>query len=701
MARRRLAGYEPQYGGQGDPNQPMRLERRGGSWVKKLIISLVVTIVVISLLAFAGLLVGNYFCEKNLGVSVWTIFELAGDIKKDDENLIVTNGYDKTADVKGFYATVNGNLFLDADADTQGIIEKLIEDMANGNLESGDSDLVERLVGLFSYDNIDTDKLENTDVSAPLSVSPITDRQLAAFFSGIITNLMNAQMTEPLPYGIEFDDIMSLNQIIIRKGADMSAADKTYYSAQNGNVYLTLTASLNLSDMVEKMLNSPEMNMGGFKWVFDWLFPSKLFVSATVDINDADYDMVYEINHLGRYECRYKAVGASEAKTMTKMDRLVTVIDTVVNNLRQGEDFSLDAFVDSAMNGITPLLVKDDTAAFSLGNFIDLTSVSPSALGGNKVKIDLLGSFMEMMGEGLNLSAADIVTVMQALMCPDTDAMLKDAIGVALYPEASPIMTSAFVYKSTLYAPETPSLDDYDKDFIDGLIEEFGLELLQQLADDYGIETSYIDSETHEEIPYTLDDLKGAVGLGDPTPVSGQLKTAINEATDSIETPSLTITDRMLCAVIYSQIDSIGGDLADYGISMQKLAILKDDIDGVTHDFASVYCTFDLSALTGGDEFISEMINNLLGSRKMLINVTFDISMEASVTKVKPKPIINGLDGSTLNGLTTDALLDAILKLAPGFDVDAMFDEINEVLIDAIDSMGNNSIVGIQFAASV
>lgn len=735
--RKRLPGYEQQYAAQpnnGGLQQPVRLQRRKSHWVRNLIITLTVIVVVLGGLIGGGLLFGNYFCEQNLGVSLWTMFEVMGDLKQDDEDKIVTNAYndnlnDPNNDINKFYANINGNLFLRPEAGTKQIVDNLMSGMISGDGASTEA-MQDYVLSLFSAENIYKEKLENyigwqEGADAKQYLEAYTDRQFGAFFNDMVFTALDNMMGEEMPFDIKLGDIAKVDQIIIAKGADID----DYYKAVDDHVYMTMTASLSMNSIIEKAAESAGFDAGSVMWLVNWLLPKKIFLTVTLDMSDADFSPVYEINHLDRYTCNYKAVGAGEAAEMTRQERLFSIINTIVEKTgnADSQDFSIENTMDEMMGNMKSFIVKDEHAAFSLGNFIDFGSVTKTS-DGNSFKIDLLGSFMSMIGDSIDLESSDVIVLMQAVICPDTAAMLDSAPGVYVFGEESikekTVSQSSMTQHNDITVDDETNnggnpLDDIDDETRKAFIEQYSDAFLAQLAADYGIVVielddngdPVLDDDGNEIYLYTIDDLYGALGLSeeDPTDAALELKNKINDRVKEIKEdgnmPMINITDEMLCALMYSKLGGFDGELANYGISFEKLGIETNiEDDGIEHSYAKMYCTFDFDSLVGENETMAAMIKQLLGNRNMLFEITIDITVddiENPITKKASSLIINGLNGDAgiLNGLKTSDVT-GILEKFSSFNIDTLFTDLDELIESALSSVNTSPLAGIHFVES-
>lgn len=708
---KRLREYDASYNS-GQGGQAV-LAKRGGGCASKLIISLVVTVVVIALLIGGGLLIGNYFCKDKLGVSLWTLFEVAGDIRYDkDADQIVTNPYD-SGDVDGFYAALNGNLFLNASVNTKETVSDIV-----GSIISDGGSAGEGLVDLFTGENIDKSKLAQYDGwkngSDSLSyLTSFTDRQLAAFVNDVFVTALDSVVGE-LPYGIKLsggengEPILRIDQIIIERSVSGGTDE--------ASVLMTLTASIKLHNIVEQVMSS--MGVSGMDWLVKWLLPESVYFSVTVDLTDEAYtnDELetpvpdYELNRLGHYECSYKGLNDSEAITMTKMERLLTVIDTVTEKL--SGDTATGSF-DETVSGLAQVFAKtSDPNEFTFGNMIRLDTVSKNERGGNSFEMDFLGIMMNAMASDMQLTSPDVIILLQTVLVAsgETDGILANAPGASVYVDTQTAESGgAKVTPSSYYSDDTDPIGDQDER--NTLIDGYSLEFFKELGNAYGV--VYQDGDGNDL--YTLDDLYGALGLGEETEKSAELKEEIetkveqkqdeSKTNPEIPSPSITITDEMLCAVMYSQMTNFD-TLGSYGIKFEKLAIEKKEIDGKEHSFARMYCTFEFDLLVSESGSMIDLISGLIGDGKMLLEIVTDITTDENAEKEKSKIFINGLygDNNYFNGLTTGYVLDIIRRVS-AFDTDAIISEVDGKTSDAISKMQGGSgtkslLVGIVFEES-
>ena len=687
--------------------KPLKRRKKGGC-LKKLLITLGITVGVLAVLIVGGLFISDAVMKSQVGVSLFDVFGAIGDIGNYDRDEIVTNPYGDE-DVAGFYDAANGTLFFKT-GDEAVLDSEYIRDLLGE--ATGGGDITASLLDMLSSDNFDTEKLaaftgwkDGSSVTAT-----VTDRQFAAFLddlvfgSGYIDSMLPDSYSDMLG-DASLGDLATLEQIIV---TDVPDSD---------SVTMKLTMSLDINKTIDTVLPNLPDDAGMVKslgWLFKFLLPDETFVSATVDLSDASAGMDLELNALSQETCgvtareeilsKYDTDGDGQ---VTKMDRLFIIIESF-----SGAD--VRQVVDDAASGVLGYICKSDDGGFSLADAIDLGGVTSSA-SGTSLPIDMYGMLAGAMNAqtGGSATANDIIVLMQALICSDP----------AAYSDVDFLYRSDYYYNPSdakLAAAleecgfsslsDVVTLEDYEK-----LCAAYGGEPYTEAgATTDGLESVYKDmfmAELEEVYcldldGYTFDDVVALFGItADGSASSAELTdlidgTKLAEAAAADETEPLRITDRMLGAILTELMPQfIGEDLAGCDITPRALRIEKTTAGDVTHDLVTVTFTLDLTPMLGES---ADYLSGILPQR-LTLAVTADMTPglaeeDRAAAELTCFNDINAA-GTSFNGLTTDYLLSALERVVPDLDMDSLLADMASGMASVSDNMAE-TLPGFSFAAT-
>ena len=98
------------------------------------------------------------------------------------------------------------------------------------------------------------------------------------FGSGRIDEIVNIESFGDVSLG----SILSLDQLTISRGSDLSADDKSAYSVSDDGVYLLLTMSLDVSETVDAFIS--QTSVSGLAGVIKATLPDRIYFSAATDM---------------------------------------------------------------------------------------------------------------------------------------------------------------------------------------------------------------------------------------------------------------------------------------------------------------------------------------------------------------------------------------------------------------------------------
>ena len=714
----------------GDPSAgkaPLKKRKKGGC-LKAFIITLCVTVGLLAILIVGGLFIGDAVMKSNVGVSLFDVFAVIGDVGDHDRDKIVTNGYDQD-DVAAFYDSANSMLYFNT-GDNAPLNSAYINELMKETVESGNTDnVMASLLGILDSKNFDADKLGaydgwKDDVNHVDQLTPVTDKQFAAFFndliieSGIVDSMI-PDVTSMLG-NKQIKDLVDLEQLIIRKGADMAAEDLTRINGVAEHAYMTFTVSLSVKEAFNAALPTLDSQIGFpismFGWFINWFLPDTTYATATVDLNDPAYGVNLELNALASAECE---MGAAKEEIIskyrdadgkiTKMDRLFIVAESFSNT-------DLRTTVNEASADMLGYLCESESG-FSVANAIEMDTLKVKD-NGDEFKIDLYGMMAGILNDqtGGNAAPEDIIVLMQALVCTDEAGSYGDdyAHRADLYAPMNADLDEALKSCGFDSIEDIKTADDYEK-----LKEKYGAigykttgaeltghenvyeeEFLDALAKTYCLDLNKYVSGVPTGERYTFSEIAGLFGIasGDGTTASVELIELLDGAkfAQSAGDPNvqkLQVTDRMLGAIMIALMPEFvnSSGYGDYGLELRTLKISQQTAgDGLPHDLVNVVFVLKTSEMLK-----AELVGYIGGVLPPYISMGIEVDMTPGLTAAQRLPAqitcyneISELgNADVLNGLTSGRFVDALERIVPNINLDTLLSTMADGISSVVDNM--------------
>lgn len=739
MAKQRKLIADTGNGTAPEGEQPTRLKKRKGKFLKTFLITLAIIVGVIALLIGGGLIAGNLVMKNMFGVSLFDTLAAVGDLGNYDRERIVTNAYDDE-DADAFYAAANDALYFEDGVLNDEYVSELLDEAVSGDRQN----MVQTLMSVMSLDNFDEERLSGytgwQEGSTSDSSVEMTDREFAAFLdelfltSGVIESYLPAESADTLSQVLgetSISDLVGLEQIVLTRGADMTDERAAALEAVDGHAYLTLTMSLDIKQTINSMLPYLDAQAGfpvsGFGWLIDWLMPDMTYISATLDLDDKDYGVRVELNSLSEETCEIDAPEALLSKyadgegKVTKMERLFIVVEAI-------SGYDLNAAINDAVSGTVMNALYDESGECVISQAVDLGSLRKTEEG-NAFDVDVFGLVATVLNAqtGADATASDIVVLMQAIVCTqgadgyadayeyrsdlyydpesaDLEAALKacgfDSIEDVRTEDDYYRLKEAYgdiSYKTMSVALDPEYVNVFEREFLDELERAYCLDLTKR--DGNG---DPVLDENGNEVKYTFSEISDLFGMtsGGATQEQQDLIDLIDSArlaaaAASDEDATLRITDRMLGAIVSGMTDSLlPEDYAGYGVEMRTLSINK--VNG--HDYVTIVMSVDAKAVA--ELNAPDLVDLMPG--EFALGVTVDMTPGLSADERDDISIycFNGITvegDADLNGITPDVVLDAVRGLIPSFDIDGMLsglsDGVNELLANMTEVMPSLAFV--------
>ncbi len=610
--------------------------------LKAFLITLIVGIVSIAALIGIGILTGDSIMKDNLGVGLFDAIGAVQDFGKYDEKTIVNNKYDAETDGAAFYDAFNGAMFFNNNTITSTKMNDIMKSATEGG---GLDEVQDALLDMLSTENIDKAALEAYDGTTGDHISQIgslTDKQLGAFIGEFV---FSSGLLDGLNFGgVSLKDYLTFEQLLLRKGSNLTEAQKQTYSAVDNHVYLLMTCSLKVKELVNGML--PDLP-GIAKWAINLIVPEKSYITLAVDVNDADRGISLELNELSTELCDLKPTKknqaifdkyADENGKVTKTERVFIVLESIA-----GVD--LKSEIDNAAGEITQYICESEEG-FSVGNMIATDTVTADGT----FKVDMFGLFSKMLNgsTGGDATPNDVIVLLQTLVCTDSQAAVSAAKGAKV---------------------DSTNVDQYGQEFTDAVADAFGI-------------SADIDPTK------SFDDLvKELLASGASEDDIIKYLTDGKQDSSSVEMGELEVTDGMLGAMVYNIMNGDGQDdisqgLAEYGLEFNALAIREEG--GMS--YADITVTLDISSLIGDN---GSMLGNVLPD-KVTVLITADITPGSTneYAKVIGYNELSEESGSKLHGLTVENVLGSLYKVMP--DIEGNINTIEEKFGSGVRSVINN-----------
>ncbi len=726
--RRRIVGYDDY-----DDGVLRKHRKKKGGCLKTLIITLCVVVGLFAVIVVAGLIIGDNMLKSNFGFSVFDVFGAVGDFGRYDKDKIVTNGYDAD-DVNGFYEAANDMLYFKSGDGEAVINSEYVKELVG---EAGTSDvdgIMTSLLGLLSSENFDSDKLGSyvgwkADVEHSSTLTTVTDRQFAAFFDDLVFGsgmIGNMGFLGDVFGEADIGDMLSLEQMIIEKRAESERG------ADSDDVYLTMTVRIDMHKAFDAYVgNLGDSPIAAFGWLIKWFLPAETYLTATVDMSDKSYGIDLEINSLSDETCPMTAKEEVISKYDTDGDGTVTRLERILIIIESFSGVDIRSTVNESSDEFLGYLCKsDDNEGFCFADAVDLDSVTSSAEG-NSLTIDMFGMLTDVLNgqTGANASPEDIIVLMQALVCSDSDAAYAGDIAHRsdlYYDPMQADLDRALAECGFASLSDVNTLEKYERlasaygaisyrvngaAMGDGYVNIYGDEFMSALEKTYCLDLNKYDDEgnpTGER--YTFSETAALFGISG----GGTSDIKLTELFDGAklaeaakpesEVRKLEITDRMLGAIITELLPGLVGEsFSSYNIGLRTLKIAADSSGDITHTIVTVVVTLDFGGMISGD--IAEMLGRVLPDE---VAVGLSVDMTPGLTKEERIPafianyndISSGGDANVLNGLTSRELLDALKRILPSVDVDGLVSSVADALSDVTDNMFE-TLPGFRFVPSL
>ena len=678
----------------------------------------------------AAVSIGNNALETRFGVSALDLLACLDDLTTAEEG-VVTNPYDKE-DTAKFYTALDSALFLKEGT----VTEEYINDAIGGSigLSTGGSEengtqtqtttsadegvtdggsgtdfddhksdsAAESLMSIIKRENFDAEALGAYDTTRTDNALPVlTDREMAAFVntftfeSGRLDELAGSAFENYIG-DTPLSEILSLEQLKVRRGSDLSDEDKLAFEADDDGVYMSVTISVDITSVVKSAIGSiSDEKLGMLASAF---LPAKVYITASVDLTDASDNMKFGINRMAQETCKMhyitEEMNAKYGENgITKFERLRIIVESF-----SGQD--IITYAEQFTNGVTDFICKGGDNEYAFADLIDLTSVRVNEDGAGEFAVDAYGMLAGALRNAMDnesVTKNDIISVMQTLICTDATDGIDGGARVDLYTPDLAALEAAL--------PEAglASVADIDSDEDIAVLAALGVQVVKadpgqtvpegwvnvcsDLTKDGVFEAFGVSDPTDK---YTFDDIVAIMQAGDdPSGLTQTQKELYAEITESAGTSTgefaLEITDKMLGSTLRDMTDTLGESVSSYGVSVHSVRLTKS---GGT-DYADIVVSVDVGKLTeGASGYIGGVLPEYIS-----LGVRVDVTPNRADAE-RAGAVWTTVNGAKENGgtppveeLTCGSVITSIERIVPGIKLDGMLSAFTSGINAAITNM--------------
>ncbi|MCH5351469.1 MAG: hypothetical protein J1F39_05840 [Clostridiales bacterium] len=652
-----------------DENGEVRPKKKRSKCCTCCIVFLIVILIILGAAFGVGWYFGDKYTQEYLDMPLSDIMSIVGELYWTNDKDVVTNPYGKS-DLDKFYGEIKTNILLkeDADVDFDSALKNAIKsylaesksgqkaavkNAGDGDAEGGDESsflniFIDMAAAAFTRENIDVEKLNAYSEENDNYIFNLNDKQLAAFVNSVLRVMLDEtdsiEGLEEISKVVKLSDAVALKQIrfgtITKK--DELGIDKI--TATTADVTLWLGLQDAAGAYVDNLVKNSEASWASGLAVFmtDLLLPKNLYITLSFPLY-GEADTHVTINDM----------------STAKRDLTYKLINNVMKLSSDGDEEPQT--VQSMLNGVT-----DQIKPFieSAASNMDMSSASKGT-----IKLDLLGSLAAMTGEDEEsaLTKPEFMYMLQALLGSDPDVRLEqlkphlydgwytDGSNEFYKPDAAEDRFTKVNYSSALveemenkYALDFPVGENGEKSF-DTILSLFGISLGEGEGGGSGDILSYLNAAKFHAL------------LNEP----------------NIDSLKLTITDRMLGAVLASQMDNLLGDI-DVNFKLDAFTFVeKPDAPG--HKYALIAVELDIGSMLDsmGDNMLGALAANIMPER-MVLSVMVDYTRGVER---------NGAEFLFNDYTNTGKVISTLARLIPSFDVESMSETISDTVADMLDML--------------
>lgn len=602
-------------------------KKKGFSCCGCMLTVFVVVLVLVVGAAGVGIYFANDYIQNNFNMSLWDTFSVVGDLYSAPKDQIVTNA-PSDGDDQAFYDGVNSALMLKEGTIDEQFIDDLIKEMgeqntdpvtkgaffSDGGGEEQENALAQKLTDILKRENIDMNKLakftDDYDYSANYNTDFIlsfSDRQITAIINKVFTSALE-EIADPKVSAVVSN--LTFEQFILDN-------DGT-------NVKIIATLGIDVSKMLDSVLASmdgeidveiPQSAIGIVKGVL----PKQMFVSLEIIVGDTITTDVI--------------INKMDAQSRDRAHKLITGILKL-----SGETIDSREWINQ---NLTPQLKP---AIDSLNEYLDLKN----NVSKNTIKLDILSLIAENAFE--DVTGENLAQLYTSVLRADADKMVEENAeklfkNAEIDPDSGETIYSAQQAEQEFLTEFTSKYLMHDYFWVD---ENNGNKIYLNPT------PQQVSTLNLTEIHLSFADVAALFGLGESElDMSLGLELAdlldthgLTKAMGGVETEGRTLwfvnrpyeemkfnlTDRMLGALVNSQVSSLLGDeLPDLDLLFVNVTkgeeemVKESDLVGVdtdpdfapmvsiTRQYVTLGLTIDTSFMGEDAQFISNLLGDKIG----------------------------------------------------------------------------------------
>lgn len=582
-------------------------------------------ILVLGIGAGVGWIIGDRYTRANLDMSMSECFGVYLDVRKVNSKKLDIQSYNKS-DFLSAEKAIKSQLFLKDGTDLQ------LDDLFKIIDAKEDYGFIEYLEDILTLENIDKTKLSGyAEDKYSDYVLKLSEKQLSA----IANEAKDRYIQNFASTNLNQDEIELLKY---------AGIEQLRFLGDSQNPILRLTISYNTRTSVKSILKK-ETNYS-FPILSTLLLPKKTYASVDLGVS-SNTKISIAINNMSN----------------SKMDRFYKFVKGITSVA--GNEVDIEEELNKvATEKIQPLVDKTKDYA----DFAKATATKILEFDAYSAVVSLSGINNGVIEDVDKLTGKELLTALKGIVV-SSPTNNTDATYLNKYKDIS----GNVYYSETGAKSDSDILVDYQQEFVSEIISKYCLsgsdldydKLLSLLTISGGAENTDTDFKKY------LD----ANGIKD------------NAKKDSSRP---IISNEMLGEILNSQVQNLisnDSQLSKLNFYVDYVSVsLTTDTKNKVHKLLKVGVVFDFDNLFDSQNTTLSILKNLI-STKVSVAIELDITQNEYLTDTTR--IETTLEYNDLTANATDNLLDIIKKIGLDFNKESILKEIEQPIIDAIDSMYN------------
>ncbi len=624
--------------------QPKKKKR--GCFFNGCLILCLINFALTCVLVCVGWIAGDQFARQRLGMSLTETFGVARGISRSNGKFL-NNKY-TAADETAFYDSLGDALMLnDGTVDGEELKSTVIDSYNNGN------DMAIAL-GNYAAEILRADNLNHAKIDEIGSVYDekynldITDREIAAFLNGIVSDVVGTVLgdslkeSELVEYGVDPEKLslnkyLTVEQIKIYEdnGVDMMSGT---VSLNFGLLLKEARSAIDVNALVAKAMPQAggsaglvKMGVGAAISILKSVLPSKLYATIDMGLSESVTPTI-RINNMSN----------------AQMNRLYTLLDKVNVDITTGSNKTFKEQLDDVFIG-KDSSVKKTLDDLQLGKILveggincNIYQFIIDAAKLNYVRSD--DGSEQLKDPSEQIEAIDILQTFKLILSDQNETYLKS------------LESNEHAYKNVKFRRNPdgsldlssggPVIEDkgpqyYVAEVSPELLDAYEKYILNRFSHEYGLKDEYTVDEIIDNFSDSFDKDE-AVEMFDKQKIKDIL------GRDAI---GVSFDDKMLAALLMKITD---GEEFRNNIDVEYVYIEDAKYKGKDHEIIHVALDIDVPGLVSGltsDKTVQKIVRNLLPKR-FVAEAAFDITLRVDDEGYKPTEfLLDGNDIGVINKL--------------------------------------------------